>query len=87
MYEGHETAERARGILGACGIDVGTDFEALNTSQVDQLIAQLELHRLSKYGPMNKLRQPLGEVGARVRSFHELLQHRASFRTARPKAV
>src|SRR4249919_3098077 len=82
MNEGHEKAKRARDILKACGINVGADFETLDASQVDALLAHLDQHRLNKYGPMSKHRQPRGGVGSRVKSFHDLLQRRATFRVA-----
>jgi hypothetical protein len=81
MHEGHEKAKRARDILRACGIKVAADFEALDASQVDALLAHLEQHRLNKYGPMNKHREPAGGVSSRLRSFHDLLQRRATFWT------
>ena len=82
MHEGYENAKRARDILKACGINVGADFGALDASQVDALLAHLDQHRLKKYGPMSKYRQPPGDVSSRVRSFHDLLQRRATFRIA-----
>jgi hypothetical protein len=78
MHEGHEKAKRARDILKACGINIGADFEALGASEVDALLAHLDQHRLNKYGPISKHRQPPGGVSSRVRSFHDLLQRRAS---------
>jgi hypothetical protein len=82
MHEMHERAKRARDILRACGINVAVDFEALDASQVDALLAHLDQHLLNKYGPMSKHRQPAGGVSSRVRSFHDLLQRRATFRIA-----
>jgi hypothetical protein len=79
MHEKHEKAKRARDILKACGINIGADFEGLDASEVDALLAHLDQHRLDKYGPMSKLRQPRGGVSSRVRSFHDLLQRRATF--------
>jgi len=79
MHEGHEKAKRAGDILKACGINVGADFEGLDATEVDALLAHLDQHRLNKYGPMSKLRQPRGNVRSRVRSFHDLLQRRATF--------
>jgi len=75
-------AKRARDILKACGINVAADFETLDASQVDALLAHLSEHRLNKYGPMSKYRQPRGGVSSRVKSFHDLLQRRATFRVA-----
>jgi hypothetical protein len=59
MHEGREKATRARSTLAACGIEVGTDFRALSTSQIDALLAYAEQHRLNKYGPTSKYRMPL----------------------------
>jgi hypothetical protein len=53
MNEGWERAKRVREILGACGIEVGTDFQALGTSQVIALLGYADQHRLNKYGPMS----------------------------------
>jgi len=78
MHDGHEKAKRARDILKACGINAGADFEDLDASQVDGLLAHLDRHRLNKYGPMSKHRQPPGSVSSGVRSFHHLLQRRAT---------
>ena len=48
MREGQEKATRARSTLAACGIEVGADFRALSTSQIDALLAHAEQHRLNK---------------------------------------
>jgi hypothetical protein len=80
MHEGHEKAKRARDILKECGINLGAGFEALDASQVDALLAHADQHRLNKYRPMSKDRQLLGGNSSRVRSFHDLLQRRATFR-------
>jgi hypothetical protein len=82
MHERLERAERARGILKACGIQFGAQFDALSPSQVGQLLAHLDQHRLRKYGPLSKYGQPSGDVNLRVRSFYELLQRRAESRTS-----
>jgi hypothetical protein len=82
MHEPHEKANLARDILKACGIAIGADFEALDASQVGALLAHADQHRLNKYGPMSKYRQPRGVNSSLVRSFHDLLQRRATFRIA-----
>jgi hypothetical protein len=61
-----------------------TAFEALDERQLNALLEHLNLHRFNKYGPMSKLRQPSGSVSLRVRSFYDLLQHRAPLRQATP---
>ena len=86
MHEGHEKAKRAREILKACGINIGADFEALDAAQVGALLAHADLHRLKKYGPMNKYRQSLSVGSSLVRSFHELLQRRADSGSPRTAA-
>lgn len=80
MHEGHERVKRARAILNACRISAGADFEALDALQVKALLTHLDEHRLKKCGPVSKYRQPSGDVRLRVRSFHDLLQRRATFR-------
>jgi hypothetical protein len=81
MDEGDERAERARDILKACEINIGADSEALDASQVDALLAHLDQHRLNKYGPTSKHRQPRGGVSSPMRSFHNLLRRRATIRS------
>lgn len=85
MHEGHERAKCARDILKSCGINAGAGFEALDVSQVDSLLAHLDQHRLIKYGPVSRHRQPQGRVRSRARSFHDLLQRRAAFRMDTPR--
>ena len=87
MYEVHEKTKRARDILKAFGINVAADFEALDASQVDALLAHLDQHRLNKYGPMSNLRRPAGGISSRVRSFYDLLQRRATSRIASNRRV
>jgi hypothetical protein len=82
MHEGGEKTKRAHDTLKACGINVGAGFEALSASQINALLEHLEQHRLNKYGPMSKHRQPPGSVNSRVRPFHDLLQRRATFQIA-----
>jgi hypothetical protein len=77
MHEEQEKASRARNILAACGIEVGTDFRALSTSQIDALLAYAEQHRLNKYGPTSKYRMPLSP---NLESFYDLVQRRAMYR-------
>jgi hypothetical protein len=74
MHEGQERANRARSILKACRIKLGTDFEALTTSQIDALSAHAEQHRLNKYGPASMYRMPLRP---NLQSFYDLLLRRA----------
>jgi hypothetical protein len=78
MHEGQEKAKRARNILTACGIEVGTDFRGLSTSQIDALVACLEQHRANKYGPVSQYRRPPSDNDSAVRSFYDLLQRRAT---------
>ena len=77
MHEGQEKAARARSTLAACGIEVGTDFRALSTSQIDALLAYAEQHRLNKYSPTSKYRMPLSPD---LQSCYDLLQRRAMYR-------
>jgi len=77
MHEGREKADRARNILAACGIEVGTDFQLLSTSQIDSLVAHAEQHRLNKYGAASKYRRPPKDNDFAMRSFYDLLQRRA----------
>jgi hypothetical protein len=77
MHEGQEKTTRARRTLAACGIEVGTNFRALSTSQMGALLAYAEQHRLNKYGPSSKYRMPLNPD---LRSFYDLLQRRAMYR-------
>jgi hypothetical protein len=87
MNEGWERAKRAREILGACGIEVGAEFQALGTSQVVSLLAYADQHRVNKYGPMSKLRKPPTGNGSLLRSFHDLLQRRAKVRITSNRAA
>jgi hypothetical protein len=78
MHEGQKKAKRARDILTACGIDIGTDFHGLSASQIDALVACLEQHRVNKYGPVSKYRRLPSDNNSAVRSFYDLLQRRAT---------
>jgi hypothetical protein len=82
MHDRQEKAKRACDILKACGIIVGADFESLDASQIGTLRAHADRHRLNKYGPMSKYRQPPDVNSSQVRSFHDLLQHRVTSRIA-----
>jgi hypothetical protein len=77
MHEGQEKANRARNVLAACGIEVGTDFRLLSISQIDALVAHAEQHRLNKYGAASEYRRPAGDNDFAMRSFYDLLQRRA----------
>jgi hypothetical protein len=65
-------ARRAAATLEACGVAIGTPFEALTAAQSAKLLAHAESHRLATYGPTIFHR-----LSPSVRSFHDLLQRRA----------
>jgi hypothetical protein len=69
-----------RNILAACGIEVGTDFRSLSTSQIDVLVAHAEQHRLNKYGTASGYRRPPRHNDFAVQSLYDLLRHSATHR-------
>lgn len=70
MKHRHAAAERlhARETLQACGVPVGADFHALQSSQVDKLLSEATRARY---------RKPRNANGSTARYFHDLLQRRA----------
>lgn len=80
VHEGWEKVKRAGEVLEACGIEIATDFQVLGTSQLAGPLAYADQHRLNKYGPMSEYRVLPDNNGSRLRSFHDLLQRRASVR-------
>jgi hypothetical protein len=87
MHEGQERADRARKILAACGIEIGTDFGSLSASQIDALVTQLEQHRRNKYGAVSEFRGPPRDNDSGIRSFHDLLQRRAKYQLRRRNSL
>lgn len=57
-------------LLQSCGIQIGANFHALKSEQVDAL---LELAKFYRY------RKPKNATGSRARCYHARLQRLASF--------